>query len=536
MLVPNLRLRRLFGRMAGALNIRGFAFGHRIGWQARHPKVEGARSVLREIMAGRRLHMSPAVIGDLADCLRVVANIPSQALAGFLHWLDEQGGAGAPGPMPAGGQVAALDAAAEHLVADLSAGPVVFEGRADFILHVRSDGPVRGSLKLENCRRFLIRTEGTLELDRQVFHPKWLFELHACDDFRIDSARIEGARNALAMNRCRGAIIERFQAASSEGYGITLLDCSAIVIRRAVLHRTLAAGIGIFGSSEQIRIERCRITESTGFYNCDAGIHCCNVSPAVGWEDMPERAHEALPIIAKTRRPARILIDRCRIQRCRAQGIYLEGAVLCEIRRNLIADNNKEGICFDWGTVGCHFHGNTVTHNGARRNLSEDEIAADFIQDFPMLADASSSIKLPGIAMDNGCLNLIENNLIGNNYGGGIKLVRASSFNVIVANVLDNNVLGENEYVDVFHGVSCLGVGSQGGEFDGQARSLLDLTPSLMNLVSGNVLSRHHRHIRLHDGRQFFRPSDNVLGPEKGAFIGPGSPAAAPDSRLLDTG
>ena len=48
------------------------------------------------------------------------------------------------------------------------------------------------------------------------------------------------------------------------------------------------------------------------------------------------------------------------------------------------------------------------------------EIKTDFITEYPLLEDGSSSMKLPGISLDNGCANIIADNEITDNFGGGI--------------------------------------------------------------------------------------------------------------------
>jgi len=70
--------------------------------------------------------------------------------------------------------------------------------------------------------------------------------------------------------------------------------------------------------------------------------------------------------VAKTKRPGQILVEDARIEGCRAQDIYLEAAAACTFRRLPLVGNNKEGICFDWGTSLCLLKDSELVGNGAR--------------------------------------------------------------------------------------------------------------------------------------------------------------------------
>ena len=128
----------------------------------------------------------------------------------------------------------------------------------------------------------------------------------------------------------------------------------------------------------------------------------------------------------------------------RAQGAYVEGAVACVFRRLRAYSNNKEGICLDWGSTLCTIEESWIAENGARRAVTQAEIEADFIHRFGILEDGSSAMKLPGVSLDNGAFNIVANATISHNYGGGVKLVRASPGCALWDSQIKRNDLGNN--------------------------------------------------------------------------------------------
>jgi hypothetical protein len=220
-----------------------------------------------------------------------------------------------------------------------------------------------------------------------------------------------------------------------------------------------------------------------GFLNCDAAIHLSQCTPKVTAEDVPERTHEACSIIKKTRRPHCIEMSGMRLQGNRAQAIYLEGAVACRISHSLLDSCNKEGICFDWGTACCELTQSIVSRNGRRAAMTAAEIRADFIGPFPLLPDNSSSIKLPGISLDNAAFNTVTRNLVVGNYGGAVKLVRACAGNRFHWNLGGSNTRGSNEHIS-FAWFNDLGASDPLGEFAGIPPC--DIGPSYENIYRRN--------------------------------------------------
>lgn len=343
-------------------------------------------------------------------------------------------------------------------------------------------------LKITNCSHFTIRsilTDITPSHDQKFF-----LEIVDCKHFCIEGITCVEGRNMLFITGSSYFAIRKCSSSSAEGAGIIIHNGNSFRVTECFFDNNLSAAILIIGNSFNGEIRDCTCSRSRGYFNHDAAIHLCSTSEHVLPSHIPEHCHEPLPITDKKLRPHHILIKNCFAAHCRAQGIYLEGAINCLVEDNILIHNNKEGICFDWGSCYNIFHHNIVSLNGERGKLSKKEIQADFITRFPLLEDGSSSMKLPGISLDNACMNLVQNNKITNNYGGGIKMIRTALFNSINNNQILYNAIGANPYA-YFHGVTALGLGAINDEFDATRKSLLDFTPSILNTIADNSIVEH---------------------------------------------
>ena len=344
-------------------------------------------------------------------------------------------------------------------------------------------------VRITNCRYFTIQS--SLSLITPSHHNKFFIEITGCSHFTIKEINCAQGRNMLFISDSSIFTISSCSCSDAEGAGIIIHKGNNFRISGCFFHNNLSTGILIIGHSYNGEVRDCICSRSRGYFNQDAGIHLCCTSQHVTSAHIPEQYHEPLPITSKQQRPHHILIKNCTITHCRAQGIYLEGAINCLIEDNVLVNNNKEGICFDWGSCYNIFNRNMVSLNGERRRLSPEEIQADFISEYPLLEDGSSSMKLPGISLDNGCLNLIEGNKITNNYGGGVKMIRTALFNKITNNQILYNTIGANSYVPCFHGITILGCGAINNEFNDSRSALLDFMPSILNTITHNTIKEH---------------------------------------------
>jgi hypothetical protein len=318
-------------------------------------------------------------------------------------------------------------------------------------------------------------------------HRKFFVHLEDCADFVVDGLALRRGRNAVFLHRCRRFRVANLDLSDLEGYGVILFDCSEFVVEGVRSRGLLCSAVTAIGDTRMGAIRRVRARGGRGFLNCDAGgvvlLHCTD---RVGPEDVPERCQEARSILEKTKRPRCIDMAGIDARGCRAQGIYLAGALACRVSRSVLARSNKEGICFDWGTALCELTLSVVSGNGRRASPSAEEIRADFIGRFPTLPDGSSAAKLPGVSMDNAAFNTVSRCLLVGNHGGAAKFVRACVGNRVEMNAGWSNSAGDNAHMR-FPRYADAGAFDPLGEFGGSA--LCDLGPSRGNAIRRNLVA-----------------------------------------------
>jgi hypothetical protein len=316
-------------------------------------------------------------------------------------------------------------------------------------------------------------------------HQKFFVHLRDCAHFVIDGLALRRGRNAVFLHGCRRFRIANLSLSDLEGYGVVLFDCDEFEVEGVRCRGLLCSAVMAVGDTRLGSIRRVRVRGGRGFLNRDAGVVLSHCTGRVGPEDIPERCHEARSILDKTKRPRCIDMAGIDARGGRAQGIYLAGALACRVSRSVLARSNKDGVCFDWGTAHCELTLSVVCGNGRRASLSAEEIRADFIGRFPLLADGSSSAKLPGVSMDNAAFNAVSRNLLVGNHGGAVKLVRACVGNRVEMNAGWSNSAGNNAHMR-FPRYADAGAFDPLGEFGGSA--LCDLGPSHGNAIRRNLV------------------------------------------------
>lgn len=169
-----------------------------------------------------------------------------------------------------------------------------------------------------------------------------------------------------------------------------------------------------------------------------------------------------------------------------SSGFYCDGGYLNYVLDNTIEENEKEGMCLDYGTFGTYVCGNTIRANGHRNRQTDEDLEADFILEWGRMKDGSSQAKLPGLSIDNSSYNIVYNNNISENSGSGVKLVRSGYRNIVLSNVIADNNRGVN---DIFHGFGVeLGYAAEPDE----PVVGLDFTPDYENIIARNVITGAH--------------------------------------------
>ena len=295
-------------------------------------------------------------------------------------------------------------------------------------------------ITIRGCSNFQITCSKRIDFIRDDWDFKRLLLIDKCKDFHLHDIKIQGSRNPITINRCKKFKVEEITIKNSRGYGLSILRSEAGSILKNNFINCLASGINIVGQAKDIYINECTIMGCQGLYNWDAGINCMHCTPKITLKEIPETSHEASDLTEKIDTPHRIIIENTQIYFCQSQGIYLEGAAQVAINNCNIRDNNKEGICFDWGTMYCHLVNSQISRNGERKNYDKLKCDIDFVPSSYIDHEERHYCQLPGISIDNGLMNSIEHNEITGNYGGGIKLVRSAIRNIIRFNTIAGNI------------------------------------------------------------------------------------------------
>jgi len=364
---------------------------------------------------------------------------------------------------------------------ELGEAPVI-GGQQNFTLRFSGSLPVI----LEDCENFCIDLSNAHTANATAPRPKFNLILRRCRNFALKDGCFHNTRNFALFDQCEDFSVTGLVLNQTEGYGLTIFNSRQFLISHCMHIGSLASGVYCLGESAHGLIRDNVHVGGKGHFNWDAAIHINHCSASLRADDLPERSHEPLSILDKKLKPSCIFVERNILNRNRAQGIYCEGALKCVIEDNLIQGNNKEGICFDWGSALNVFIGNKVLNNGERARMSERDLKDDFIEAFPLLADGSSSCKLPGLSLDNGVMNLIVANKFHRNFGGAVKMVRSALCNVVIDNFFTDNSLGRNPHFPRFNAVQHLAMGHGAGEFSPE-ETLLDFLPSNFNLCAGNT-------------------------------------------------
>jgi len=270
--------------------------------------------------------------------------------------------------------------------------------------------------------------------------------------------------------------------------GITIMgENHTFVIRGNRLKHTGNGGLFFNGDVSSGVIEDNIIDHTGGTGNFSGGI----VLSSIEIQDIETAFNpwKQWNLVDLTESPHNLVMIRNQIRWGSANGIYSHGGYCNYVIENIIEDNNKEGMCLDFGSCGFYVSCNVIKRNGGRFGMDERQLTEDFIQDFGVLSDGSSPAKIPGISLDNAAYNIIYHNIVAENYGSGIKMVRSGLRNVILCNEVTDNNLGEN---DKFHFFG-IELGSDfKPDYETEDVHELDFTPCFENIIARNTISGHH--------------------------------------------
>ena len=288
-------------------------------------------------------------------------------------------------------------------------------------------------------------------------------------------------------------------------YGIYLIRSNTFTIENCTISNALYKGLVMMGENKNFTIRNNTVSyngngavflngnisngiiagndvvDNYGTRNLTAGIVMTSMEIDDYYTAYNEFKDEHLYNLLDT--PHDIVLYQNNVKHNNSSGIYSDGAYQIYIVENIIYQNDKEGMCLDYGTFGAYVSNNIVKENGGRLRQSDEDLEADFVTAFGRLSDGSSPAKLPGISIDNSAYNTIVNNNVTQNYGSGVKMVRSAYRNIIMENSVSDNNKGKS---DDFH---FFGIEIGHESTPDEPVKGLDFTASYENIVCRNIVT-----------------------------------------------
>lgn len=288
-------------------------------------------------------------------------------------------------------------------------------------------------------------------------------------------------------------------------YGIYIIRSNTFTIENCIISNALYKGLVMMGENKNFTIRNNTVSyngngavflngnisngiiagndvvDNYGTRNLTAGIVMTSMEIDDYYTAYNEFKDEHLYNLLDT--PHDIVLYQNNVKHNNSSGIYSDGAYQIYIVENIIYQNDKEGMCLDYGTFGAYVSNNIVKENGGRLRQSDEDLEADFVTTFGRLSDGSSPAKLPGISIDNSAYNTIVNNNVTQNYGSGVKMVRSAYRNIIMENSVSDNNKGKS---DDFH---FFGIEIGHESTPDEPVKGLDFTASYENIVCRNIVT-----------------------------------------------
>jgi parallel beta-helix repeat protein len=317
--------------------------------------------------------------------------------------------------------------------------------------------------------------------------PTWVIELRGAQNVAVTNADIRGGTNGILVHGASDVVVEGNGIRGLEQNGIVVSGGSSTTVRDNRLHGLHRAGIMLHGGVTNSLIEGNVIRDLLGHSNWHPGILITGRNSDVAADPEAFNRYSVADelIVERLQNPYRNVILGNVVRNGLGSGIYNDGSIANLILANRIEANAKEGICLDNGATSNVVAGNTVTGNGNRWGQPDEVLANDYVLHEGRAPDGTAIAKLPGISVDNAVYNEIYGNEIYGNWGGGIKMVRTSLFNVIANNTLTDNNLGRSARFHYF------GIELGAAVADEPVRDL-DFIGSSGNIIVANVIRGSH--------------------------------------------
>lgn len=276
---------------------------------------------------------------------------------------------------------------------------------------------VPSSINLKGSNTILVPQEGA-EIDKAIL-------LDNVENVSVSGLSIQGnCKTGVFVTGCRAIDISDNTIVGMAERGIAFIsDNEASIIKSNVISDCKQGGILLDGNISSVVLEDNSVSCSKNEDNLMAGI----VISAVEIEDSyrtyntPHDSH----IYDLLNAPHDVVLINNESANNYAQGVYVYGGYRDYFVGNKLHGNDLEGICLDFGAMGCYLSNNVIENNSDRAHVGNEN---------------TWFLKVPGISLDNAAYNLITHNRVEGNSGSGIKAVRSSVRNYIIENdIIDNN-------------------------------------------------------------------------------------------------
>lgn len=292
-------------------------------------------------------------------------------------------------------------------------------------------------------------------------------------------------------------------------YGVCCIDCSHVKIANNVIKGCGGKAVSIEGASDGLIISKNEMSDNQSGAVYIAGNASNGLIASNTITDNHGNSGLTAGIVMTSAMPGEyphdFIIRDNKIEDNASAGIYSDGAYMSYVLNNTVCGNDKEGISLCHGTLGFYLNKNTISSNGRRANKTDDELREDLVLDAGRMEDGSSKAKLPGIMLDNAAYNIVENNHLAGNYGGGINMPHTAVRNLMIGNVIRDNNAGQN---DVF---GYYGIALETKPF-GVETTGVDHTADYENIICRNIISgNHYSGIFIDDGCYINDVFDNIV-------------------------
>lgn len=290
---------------------------------------------------------------------------------------------------------------------------------------------------------------------------------------------------------CDGVVIEDCDIRGATRKPVAVMgDCDGVVVRGNRVTDNDRGGLYFNGDIANALIEANDIENNRGVSNWMAGIVLTGIDVADEADVFaPFDENEHFPteqrLDTMLKAPHNVIVRKNCVTRNTSTGVYCDGPYRVYVVENRVEDNDKEGLCLDYGTVGAYVSGNDIVGNGNRGRQSDRDLEKDYVLDWGRLEDGSACAKLPGLSIDNAAYNIVYNNNISGNYGSGVKMVRSGVRNIISTNLITGNNRGAS---DKFH---FFGI-ELGCAAEDDSVINLDYRPEYENIVCRNIITGTH--------------------------------------------